>query len=60
MIETVILVVGLLVLGGILKFVCGRNCIRYSEEYYKYLQNNNEDLLGRKKRPGFKDNNLYL
>ena len=56
MIETVILVAGFLILGGILKFICG-NGTTYSEEYYKYLQDNKEKM---KKVPGFKDNNLYL
>ena len=60
MIETVILVAGFLILGGILKFMCGGNGTAYSIEYYKYLRDNKEDSLGSKKVPGVKDNNLYL
>jgi len=56
MIETVILVAGFLILGGILKFICGGNGISYSEEYYKYLRDNKEE---RKKVPGFKDTTLF-
>jgi hypothetical protein len=56
MIEIGILVAGFLILGGILKFMCGNGAV-YSEEYYKYLKNNQEKM---KKVPGFKDNNLYL
>ena len=38
MVETVICVCGVLLLGGITKFCCTDK--RYSEEYYKYLRNN--------------------
>jgi hypothetical protein len=56
MIETVIFVVGLLVIGGILRFICGNGTV-YSAEYYQYLRDNKGVS---KKVSEFKDNNLYL
>ena len=41
MIETVIFVVGLLGIGGILRFICGNGTV-YSAEYYQYLRDNKE------------------
>ena len=38
MVETAICLCGLLILGGITKVCCTDK--RYSEEYYKYLRNN--------------------